>query len=404
MTFDDVVLDDLRGLLDRVGDPAPGDDTMLDAVVAAGSPSDGSAEVGSAGPEVGTVDHDRIRAADPLALDETFRTLVAVDLAGDVDTVRSWLLAAAARGRPDLGVEEATAALRDAGMLLAALRRAGLEPVAEVPQMEPLLVAWGRTTGMVPRDTVVHYGLWNPTGERERRFVDEGPQESALIDSVRRSCRLLPLAGAALDLAWHHDLTSAIGLAALRVMSDAVTEFAAVFRRTRDIVTPQFFAQQLRPFFDPFTVAGGTYDGPAAAFIPLYLVDELLWGGGEELAVVHREALTYARPLWRRARTRITDHEPVAVELERRAGAGEDVGEALEVTEGAVRALLRFRGQHVTTARRAYAYELTRYRQGSGGFAPDELKTVADEERDAATVLGEARRQASDRRSGGWAT
>ena len=408
---------ELRGLLARVGDPAAGDDTRLDELLTSGSEAVDSRPVAAAGDETEmtaadtalALDHDRIRAADPLGLDDTLTRLVAANQADDADTVRRWLAAAVEQAPSDLDREGAIAALRDAGMLLGSLRRMGIQPAEAVPGLATLLGSCGRTAQMVPRDTVVHYGLWNPPGERERHFVDSGVQEAALIDSVRLSCRLLPLAGAALDLAWQHDLTSMTGVGALELLRDALVAFAEVFSRTRAVVSPQFFAQQLRPFFDPVTVSGVSYDGPAAAFIPLYLVDELLWGGGAELAVMHREALVYARPLWRRAQARIADHAPVAVELERRAGtpagaADPRLADALELTNTAVRALLRFRGQHVTTARRSYAYELTHYEHGSGGFAPDELKQVADEERVAATVLDASRRELRRGGPGSWAT
>lgn len=376
----------LRALLDRVTHPEPGDDGQLDAALAAGSADDQID--GDPGP---ALDHERVRALDPLNLDRALSQLPDANRTQDTGSVRRWLVEATDRVSSDLDVEAATAALRDAGMLLGSLRRAGVDPLSVGERVEPLLVAWGQTTGMVPRDTVVHYGLWNPTGVRERRYIDRGAQEGALIDSVRLSARLLPLAGAALDLAWHHDLTTEAGLAGLRLVRDAVQEFADMFNHTRTAVSPEFFARDLRPFFDPVTVDGTLYSGPAAAFIPLYLVDELLWGGGAELSVMHHEALVYARPLWRRAQARVAPHQPVAPELEQRV-TNQDRGadEALRVTDQAVRALLRFRGQHVTTARQAYA--ASHYEHGSGGYSPDQLRTVTDEERAAATVLGRFRR------------
>lgn len=373
---------DLRALLDRVAQPARGDDTRLDRALA----GDGAGE---------QLDHDRVRAADPLGLDAVLRRLPEVNRAGDVDTLAGWLAGVAERGDPGFPVEEATAALRDAGMLLASLRRAGVDPLSVVPSVEPALLGWAARTGMVPRDTVVHYGLWNPVGERERRFTDDGPQEGALIQSVRVSCRLLPLAGAALDVAWRHGETTPSGLAALAVMRAAVRCFGAEFTRVRGIVHPHFFMDELRPYFEPVVIAGTAYHGPAAAFIPMYLVDGLLWGGGETLSTLHHEALTYGRPEWRHARERIADRQPVATRLaERVAQATPELTAALELADDAMHALMRFRGQHVTTARQAYGSPGARYRHGSGGFDPAALKRAADEERQAATAVHAAEQHA----------
>lgn len=384
------IVDDLRSHLDRAASPEPGDDTRLDGLLAAPA---GAAR----GP---ALDHDAVRAADPLDLDAVFADLPVVNRAGDVATLTGWVAGVIDRGDPGWSVTEATAALRDAGMLAASLRRAGIEPSTAVPALEPLLLAWADRTGMVPRDTVVHYGLWNPPGGRERRFVDDGPQEGALIQSVRFSCRVLPLAGAALDVAWRHGVTSPTALDALGVTRDAVTAFAGEFTRVRGIVDPHFFIERLRPYFDPFTVAGTAYNGPAAAFIPLYLVDELLWGGGPELSVVHHEALRYGRPEWRAAFERVAARGSVAAWLEDREPSEHtpQLRSALDITDAAVHALLRFRGQHVTTARQAYSSGGGHYDHGSGGFAPDDLRHVVDEERAAGTVLHAAERHARDAR------
>ncbi|GAA2008462.1 hypothetical protein J2S58_002013 [Nakamurella flavida] len=382
------VIRELRAALDQAFS-APGADARADELLAGGG-----AGLPDAHPAI--LDHDAVRAADPLGLDREFGELPAVNAAGDARTLLGWVRTAARRGDPGWAAEDAVAALRDAGMLLASLGRAGVDPSVAAPEWEPLLTAWALRTDMVPRDTVVHYGFWNPVGDRERRFLDRGPQEGALIQSVRTSCRLLPLAGTALDVSWRCGPTSPAGLAALAVMRDAVVAFAGEFARVRQIVDPHFFIEKLRPFFEPITVAGNPWSGPAAAFIPLYLVDEALWGGGEALAAMHAEALRYGRPEWRRARERMAARPALSTWLEagERGDHTPELATALELTDSAVHALLRFRGQHVTTARRAYSDQDSAFRHGSGGFVPEDLKRVVDDERAAATGLHAAEQRA----------
>jgi monodechloroaminopyrrolnitrin synthase len=44
-----------------------------------------------------------------------------------------------------------------------------------------------------------------------------------------------------------------------------------------DKVSPKFFARVLRPYFEEIDVDGQTYLGPAAAQVPLWLIDEAVW-------------------------------------------------------------------------------------------------------------------------------
>lgn len=39
-----------------------------------------------------------------------------------------------------------------------------------MPAIEPVLEAWGHTSRLIPCDTVVPYGAWNPSGDRITAF------------------------------------------------------------------------------------------------------------------------------------------------------------------------------------------------------------------------------------------
>src|SRR5258706_5705542 len=81
---------------------------------------------------------------------------------------------------------ETCAIVRDIGILLGSLRRHGVEPTAQVPEVTAVLLAAGVATDLPPRDALFHYALWNPEGERLRTYTDH-PQEPHLIASIRQA-------------------------------------------------------------------------------------------------------------------------------------------------------------------------------------------------------------------------
>src|SRR5207248_5769729 len=67
-------------------------------------------------------------------------------------------------------------------------------------------------------------------------------------------------------------------------------------------VRPEFFARGLRPYFDDIEVAGRTYLGPAAAHVPLFLVDLAVWASdhaGPQYVAFLDESREHTLPEWR---------------------------------------------------------------------------------------------------------
>ncbi|MBX7268181.1 DUF1864 family protein [Micromonospora sp. Llam7] len=117
-----------------------------------------------------------------MVLRDLARRNAAGDVAGLAAMLRDLLPSPAVAD--GLDVAEAMAAMRDLGFLLGSIRRHDTEPVTLVPQVVPVLRLLGERTRMVPRDTVLHYGTWNPPDERCRAYTDD-PQEGYLQESVR---------------------------------------------------------------------------------------------------------------------------------------------------------------------------------------------------------------------------
>src|SRR5260370_32751956 len=90
--------------------------------------------------------------------------------------------------------------------------------------------------------------------------------------------------------------------AVLEALDEQVGFFVQAITAVVQKVTPEFFAQVIRSYFEEVTIDGIDYLGPAAAFVPLFLVDLSVWASdhGDPLynTFLH-EAAQYTLPQWR---------------------------------------------------------------------------------------------------------
>ena len=326
-----------------------------------------------------------VAALDPLNADEIGARLPAMNQRGEV----SELAAALGQIMPtSIQVTEFTsmqclAAMRDIGMLLSSIKRHGVQPVAAVPEIEEILLALGRRTDLVPRDTLHHYACWNPRGTRRRMFTGD-PQETDLIDAVSTAMPRLSRAITTCESVTvlepdHPDCAAQLDELArqLHAMVDAID---CVMAR----VSPAFFARGLRPYFEDITVAGRSYLGPAAANMPITLIDLALWASDhpdDSYTTFHRDTIEYSPPHWRKL-YRVWHQRPsLAHSITTRLAAELDTIEpTVFASAGALCRVLRvltvFRGKHIAIARRAYREEIRLYPVGSGGGSVELLARI----------------------------
>ncbi|MCS0634149.1 DUF1864 family protein [Streptomyces sp. LP05-1] len=341
-----------------------------------------------------------IRAADPLGADQPLAALPGMNRDADVPA-----LTAALRGLlPDpagvarWSVPEALAAMRDLGMLLGSLKRHGTEPLAAVPDALPVLAALGRRTGMVPRDTVHHYTTWNPPGARQRMFTGER-MEAHLQQAVRM---VFPALVAALDTCgelarlepYDPGFATALDRTAhqVRAMVDSIDFTVAQ-------VSPVFFARGLRPYFEEVEIAGRRYLGPAAAQVPLWLVDLTVWQCDRSDPAYDAfldESAVYALPAWRafrsahRGGTSAVSKLSAALSWEGGSRTPPALARSARSLAELLRILKTFRARHFGIARKAYGEEVRLYEAGSGGAPVALLRTVLDLTRDNETLVRRA--------------
>jgi hypothetical protein len=342
-------------------------------------------------------DSAAIQELDPLRGDQALARLPGINARADTGALaglaRDLLPARAAAGA--FSAAECIAAMRDLGIVAGSLRRHGVDPAQAVPGLEPVLADLGARSGMIPRDTVYHYTDWNPPGLRRRTYTGDR-QEHILQDSVRLC---LPFLRAAVEQCRCLQEIAVTGCEFARRAAELAANVrgcVALIDLVRAGVSPEYFARGLRPYFQEITVGSQVLLGPAAAHVPLGLIDLALWAsdrGQQPYAGFCAEAARYNPPAWRCLHadwaatpslvTRLLD----AAGPGRAAGPGPHVGAAAEALRDTLRALVIFRGRHLTLAREAYREEVRLYPLGSGGGSLELLSEITSLTRQNAALL-----------------
>jgi monodechloroaminopyrrolnitrin synthase len=338
-----------------------------------------------------------IQELDPLRGDQALAGLPGINARADtgalVRLARELLPSEAAAGA--FSAAECIAAMRDLGIVAGSVKRHGVDPVRAVPGLEPVLAVLGERSGMVPRDTVYHYTTWNPPGPRRRTYTCD-PQERILQDSVRLC---IPRLRAAVDHCRRLKTVAVtdrgFGMEAAG-LAESVRGCIDAIDLTRVGVSPEYFARGLRPYFEEITVGGQVLLGPAAAHIPLGLIDLALWAsdrGQDRYAKFCGEAARYNPPPLRRlyadwaAGPSLVTRLLAAAGSDRGAGPGLQDGLAAGALRDALRALVVFRGRHLALARQAYREDVRLYPRGSGGGSLDLLGEIVGLTRQSAALL-----------------
>ncbi|MEV7617221.1 monodechloroaminopyrrolnitrin synthase PrnB family protein [Streptomyces sp. NPDC089799] len=345
--------------------------------------------------------NEAVRRLDPLRLDEDLRSLAKMNEAADVAALARVL--GEALPCEDIvsafTVPECLAAMRDLGMYLGSLKRHGVSAFEAVPGATRCFQLLGLRTRMIPRDTVYHYTCWNPEGDRERLYSGQ-QMERSLIGAVRRC--IPDLAHAVAVGRSLQDDGDPYGPAHAEKLLCLAAHVTAADRAMGDVmanVTPEFFALELRPFFEDVHIAGRRYMGPAAAHIPLFLIDLLLWasdrGSPEYLDFCHEVAL-HTLPDWQERYAEWARMPSLTSRIAEAlcgpcAQSGPDPLESgARGLRQALRSLTAFRGKHLVMARRAYHEEVRLYELGSGGGSVGLLEDILTLTRENGALIGSA--------------
>lgn len=315
-----------------------------------------------------------IGGLDPLALDPAFRHLPSINRARDERRLRQLLDGAVARtASASRSTPEALAAMRDIGILVASLRRLSGDAHVLPGPVEESLVHLGAMTNMPPRETVIHYCSWNPEGARRRSFTGS-PQEEALISATARCLASFEAAARLLlDIQGRDPATPPFAHACRRAAEELSVAARAVQARG-GALDAHHFATALRPYFEPVTINGRRYSAAAAAQVPLYIVDECVFGraaGDVALAELRDELAAYGLPRWRsahqQARSGPSITEAVAAARSRVASRSELLDDTVAAVRALVGQMLSFRSRHRRLVAGAYKHCPGGFEVGSAG-------------------------------------
>lgn len=247
--------------------------------------------------------HQRIAAANPLDAHEKMKRLAACNddkKVGEIKTLFRQLLPSLETVKA-LDFYDKMAVMRDLGMFLGSLKRHNVEPLRSVPEAEAVLLQIANDTDMPPRDTLLHYSIWNPADEHVRTFTTSF-REVEVIKSLQLCIPPLENALQNLEHLYQADVeTEEFGKFCEIVVNEMeflIDAIVSVYRK----VPPLYFLEDLRPYYEPVMVAGKSYSGPGAVEIPLFLVDQVLWASNNnrvEYLDMKERGLGNVLPHWR---------------------------------------------------------------------------------------------------------
>lgn len=226
-------------------------------------------------------DDRRIAELDPLVADEVMSCVPQWNADADIPQLQGALEALCRKASVDhRNHDEVLAIIRDIGILVGSIRRHGGDPALLVPSLGPLLTRAAMLTELVPRDTLMHYTIWNPEGPRLRTYTDH-PQEPDLIASIRKSLPAIREATRHLFDIRDHALHNRRVLRSTYLIGYNLKHFLLGLHYAMRRVEPDVFIQRFRPFFEPISINSLSHRGPGAVTMPLHVFDYLLWGSSE---------------------------------------------------------------------------------------------------------------------------
>jgi len=330
--------------------------------------------------------HDQICLLDPLGFDNTLNLVHQFNKEGDIDGLVSMMYQYMPKPKQIelFGYNESIAVMRDLGILIGSMKRHGHEPISLVPELEYVLFELSEKTDLPPRDTLFHYTIWNPAGARMRTYTGS-EDEIELINSVKESYH--PLVYAIYLLMEMHN-TKLDDTYFMLMCIRAEKCFQGMVNgiiNAKKKVSPAYFANELRFYFDPIVIHKASYIGPGAVEMPVFVYDHLLWSSDTEDEVYKKFKTTYLPfnlSYLRDAYYNYDGKESIVSKMHK--ALADRAKYDAEILKNNARALLnlcmtmkRFRMPHKKLANEAYKQQKDRS-TGSGGYSPDILSHIIE--------------------------
>ncbi|MEM7713741.1 MAG: monodechloroaminopyrrolnitrin synthase PrnB family protein [Cyanobacteria bacterium P01_A01_bin.68] len=329
-----------------------------------------------------------ISSLDPLKLDRKLNELPELNYIHETKEIIS-IMQYAVENMKYLGTlnfYESIAAIRDLGMFAGSLKKNNLEPVKVIPSLESVLIQLGEITNMVPRDTLIHYSIWNPNGKRQRRYTNY-PDEVKLIQSARIAMPKLEKAVYNLISLHNIPIISPDFVTICKECANNLTGMVEAIVFIIKNVSRKVFAEKLRPYFDEIMIKGNKYLGPGAVEMPLFIFDHLLWSAeckDESYLKFKENFLPYTLPSFRKIYAEFENSPSLLMILSKQLDyisyqENTKILEGINAVNELFKILIKFRKPHMKVVEQAYIHTENNLReQGSGGYKSDMLNYLAD--------------------------
>jgi hypothetical protein len=221
-----------------------------------------------------------ISEKDPLSLDSYIAALPEQNLSGDTDSIQLSLDIAISNYdeiTDKITDTDAVAALRDLDFLASSLLRHNIDPLQSTKKLGHSLVRLALRAQTIPRGTVYTYGLANPANDRLRTFTGSN-EEKRFISAVKQSSLALEVSSNILsDVSFEKSSVIEISSALEEVARGCNVATQSIVDVHRS-VSPSFFTNILRPYFEPLTINGRQFMGAGGAQMQLLSIERMIWG------------------------------------------------------------------------------------------------------------------------------
>jgi monodechloroaminopyrrolnitrin synthase len=339
--------------------------------------------------------NEAIHELDPLLFDDRISQLHQLNRSGNTKEIIQLLytLLPVPDALDLYSYDQAIAAMRDLGIFIGILKKHGIEPVEVVPELEYVLLVLMVKTDLPPRDTLLHYSVWNPGGDRIRTYTGL-EDEKCLIESVKMALPDLMEAIVQLEAMHAMDLQgSDFELQCLQLREKIESMVRGVVHAKRN-VSPAVFANELRFYYDPIKVDyNKSYLGPGAVEMPMFVFDHLLWNCDCEdttYTAFKEGYLPYNLQFIRETYWRFKNKPSLLSRIEKnlRNSPTFQNYRAAQAALELFTVLKSFRMPHKKMAEQAYAHSGEHQRtSGSGGYTVDILQHIIKLQSDKFTSL-----------------
>ena len=334
----------------------------------------------------GNNENNYIASLDPLGVDEIIKNIPTFNETKDLKKLIEILnLFCSKADITTRNYFETAAIVRDLGIVMGSIKRHDLNPIQESEKLSKILINAGKQNDLLPRDTLMHYTLWNPKDHRIRTYT-ANPQEPFLIESIRISLPKIQEATRDLFELMHINLNSTEALELAFRIDGSLRDFLNGLKYAKEHVEPSTFIRNFRPYFEPIKLNNQILRGPGAVTMPLHIFDFLLWGCSERSEQYHsftKNYVPYNLAEFRNYYLRAVNGQSFLDKLEKLFSTKKDdrkfIFSVLFAVNNWFKRIEGFRSSHTKYAVDAYqGNEAHNFKTGSGGHTISDLGLIAN--------------------------